>query len=343
MDRNVTGCPSCDVVALPRMWCEVCFEHSLPERKFTKKERKGSSGSGVCVKCKGVVGKFYADKVGKRRKPSNTLKKRSRQEALELARKEVCPGYSAAVEALEEGRAEMMVLVEVRREIRALFANAIPAELIREVESYVLKLCNGPHCERAEWRWPVLRGGTCFNCTLCVRAEKSWFPRVTEDPNPTLEPRRSQDTTSSSRATRRELAKQRDQRGNPPREAEGVAGAMSATAGAATVLAGSAAAAGAAGAAGGAGGAGAGAAAGAAGAAAAGAAGAAAAAAASAGGAGAAGAAGAAAAAGPAAAPAAPAASAASAAALAPATAIPTTAEAEQSLSEALKKKVAIF
>ena len=181
-------CPSCDTVALPRMWCAVCFDHGLPERKFTKKERKGDSG--VCVKCKGVVNGIYASVVGKKRKPSYALKKSARQDAMERARIEVCPGYREATEALEEERPQILALVEVRRTVRALMKPVLPTEIVLEVESFLIELCRGPHCERALWRWPIARPGLtyCFNCTCCVRKAKPWFPRIKDDPNPNLPP-----------------------------------------------------------------------------------------------------------------------------------------------------------
>ena len=185
-------CSRCTEIALPRMWCRICYKGSLPERKFTKKERKGNSG--VCVKCKGETNRWYASAVAKRRKPSNAFKKRARQDALEFARRQVCPGYHDAVCAFEEERAKILVLVELRRQLRDQLSRILPAEVILHLESFLMKLCRGPHCLQAKWSYPIpappeiaqaaSSPSFCFNCICCTQSQPPWFPRITDDPNP---------------------------------------------------------------------------------------------------------------------------------------------------------------
>ena len=181
-DQNLDKCICFSPIQLPRMYCTICYQSNLPERKFKKKARQNDSG--ICLPCQGAVNRQYSSLIGRKRKPGKKLRSQAWNTAIEAARMELCPGYADSVAALNAAKVARLASASVRRAIHSL-ASKIPFELVSQIETYVFSFCKGPHCidkplalldsENSETHTTL-----CYDCKLCTTRAPPWFPRIGE-------------------------------------------------------------------------------------------------------------------------------------------------------------------
>ena len=181
-DRDREKCRCFSAIQLPRMYCTVCYQSNLPERKFKKKARQ--HGSGICLPCQGAVNRHYAGLIGRKRKPGKRVKSQAWDTAVEAARMELCPGYADSMAGLNTAKVAQLAAASTRRAVHGL-ASKIPFELVRRIESYVFSFCSGPHCRNKPLallvsKMPETHKNMCHDCKLCTTGVPQWFPRIGE-------------------------------------------------------------------------------------------------------------------------------------------------------------------
>ena len=101
VNENTCICSSADPsVLLQRMFCTVCYQGSLPERKFKKKDRK--VGCGICLPCQGVVNRYYTASIKGIRKPGKTVRNECWKKLLKV------PDWSSALDMLTQALPGML-------------------------------------------------------------------------------------------------------------------------------------------------------------------------------------------------------------------------------------------
>ena len=143
-NQDLDKCRCFSPLQLPRMYCTICYQSNLPERKFKKKARQNDSG--ICLPCQGAVNRHYSSLIGRKRKPGKSIRNQAWNTAIEAARMELCPGYADSVAALNAAKVATSFRISQTSYSRPRIQDS--SELVSQIEIYVFLFCKGPHCRK---------------------------------------------------------------------------------------------------------------------------------------------------------------------------------------------------
>lgn len=171
---------------LQRMFCTICYNDDLPERKFKKRDRK--TDSGICLPCLGVVNRYFTNAIKGKRRVGKVLRNKAWMQSIEDARLKQCPGYADARTAVKFAKSSQHEALLIRRVVyESTRSYDIPLDLIKHINEFLFVFCKGPHCGKISWAlWPEQSAEKsdqdveplCYDCHQCVNKVSPWLPRV---------------------------------------------------------------------------------------------------------------------------------------------------------------------